>query len=72
MCIYVCVDFDSLQKNDFRRLQIKYIYLIFKISLIRVNIPNTWGRGGGYQVTFSVYMLSIDVNLYMYQMPQRV
>lgn len=69
MYIYVCVDFDSLQKNDFRRLQIKYIYLIFKISLITVNIPNTWGGGGGYQVTFSVYMLSIDVNFYMYQMP---
>lgn len=46
MYIYVCVDFDSLQKNDFRRLQIKYIYLIFKISLITVNIPNTWGGGG--------------------------
>lgn len=29
--MYICVDFDSLQKNDFRRLQIKYIY---------------WGTGG--------------------------
>lgn len=45
MYIYVCIDFDRLQKSDFRLLHIKYIYLIVNIFLITVNIPKLGGGG---------------------------
>lgn len=52
MYIYECVDFDSLQKNDFRRLQIKYIY---------------WGTGVTKWPLAYVHALD-RCELYMYQM----
>lgn len=60
MHIYVCIDFERLQKTDFRRLHIKYIYLIVNIFLITVNIPQLGGGGGVLPVELKSRLKRID------------